>query len=1547
MKRKLKNQLPKANPGGLLKNLLKPRRLKRFFDIKNNPINQANKSNSIFNNTLAFKESQNLIDQMKGLVNKTDEGSQIEFMNIAGQLQKLNPKASFHFNSGEANQYKHKFQDQFDMRMRDVSVPVVNKKTGQYTNVGDFPKLAKYMNEVYPDMVDVNMTGRAPLNMRKNSAGAPYYSELSENLRQYGDFGMAIQGLQSTDPKSLLDFSISRAPFGKIESNYNGDLGNQHNFLQHNSSPFKIESPLAKSSDFKKGVRTSSGFSGLKMNPALMETDPNFEGTFMKFINKIDIPQSRLDNAVAMKNNKEFYSLINQEAGPKYKLDYNVSDLFKKRPEFYPQYKQEGGPLKQYMPGGPVLKLSRKLINKNKNLNIKNLDKTYSLSNFSKNQKRYYNSILEKYPELIKNNELDISKFDEIVNRNIAPMKVNDIVDQTQDVSWNNKRGTWEGFKDNFDGLGTHGYNNLYPNVEASNTGWGEPQLKNLKLKPQVLHFTMPSLLTSLSGVDKMLGKNTSGYTNSFHTSIMKNAPGTFGWARGFADPNDPTTFLLNELQNDLLSNRAPLTGLLNAYNVKDPIKREKEISRYKKNSDLSQSSNKNQINDLRTELNSYQDAIDNYKEGDVLDKYQLESAVNLTREKIDLAQAQMQIYDLYRGPDNLQLTSILNDTYSRQENELMKYLSSQGYNKIGIPQRETMSKIQNWNKNTNFNLMTPTREQQSTLNYYENLSKKLKKQNNNTTPTTLKVGTFDYDIQPIIDKDFVPFKKYGGQTPWLSLNDSPDPEYKNGGPTYEQELDKFQNFIQQEEAGWDYVKSKKSAILKPDGKNYYKVFENNKFYPYYHENDDGTFESEATIGFGRKGSNIFTDYKNGMSLEDAEKNQTEDINNSLRKTKIFIDANYGDGAYKKLSNNEKFMLSDFTYNLGRLSKFPNYADAIMTGDVDKAILEYIRKDKTDGSPLSRNKSYLKEYLQPWIDETNIKNKEEQERLLNQDNIRDTLLQNSNPIDNTYVAPPIMKKGGAADFIKKEEYSWYQKQLKNANGNKEKIDKINKKYPQYSKMNYNDAFSLARSSAEANFGDMTFNWNGKDYTVEEGDDNILQTRDRDELYKINDIINQTPASGAIANGDISTKEDYYNYLQKYYKDSPNESRLLRDIKKDNPNDYLEAFNLVSNNERYNTIRSLQNEKVGTSTNNSYGSPQSGYMSKDGWIPASENTAAPFINNIKQSKNQSIQSNNLDKKNEEFLVSNYFNKGKEQYNEFSENYDAEAVNTFKREFAKNTLGFKGEQLEGFLNYNPNQINDGTSNILTNPEYDDLYKAMNNQMNIQGVVANSDIGNFDPGKAEWQDKDKRMQLMGSKVSDPSYNMKENRNKTWWEDNIGDAWNTLGNKMGSSNNDALNIIGQDLIHGTADWLGDTGMALAGVRPYEAGQRFIQDPFDGNTKLGINMDTALGPIIDAASFLGPIARTLGQGFKRANFINKGLKNTTGFKNNISRGFNLDRDFDALQKINRQLKPNAKPIDLTGNRPVGQNFGNDKFGFNSPFTGENYIFNKSDRLFK
>ena len=225
--------------------------------------------------------------------------------------------------------------------------------------------------------------------------------------------------------------------------------------------------------------------------------------------------------------------------------------------------------------------------------------------------------------------------------------------------------------------------------------------------------------------------------------------------------------------------------------------------------------------------------------------------------------------------------------------------------------------------------------------------------------------------------------QKYGGQTPGLALDTKPDKDFKHGGTVYsakkyfddggditENELEKLMNFIKGQEGDWDYIKSKDSAILKPDGESYYKIYEDGKFYPYYVNQ-----EEDATIGWGRKGENVFDDYSTGIDLNKANEWLNEDINTALRRSKAYYVNKFGDDSWDKLSLNEQYMLADYAYNLGSLSKFPKFTKAIHDKDYETALKEYKRweyidkgTDKEQKLELGRNQPFLETYLQPWVD---------------------------------------------------------------------------------------------------------------------------------------------------------------------------------------------------------------------------------------------------------------------------------------------------------------------------------------------------------------------------------------------------------------------------------------------------------------------------------------------------------------------------------------------------------------------------------------------------
>ena len=191
----------------------------------------------------------------------------------------------------------------------------------------------------------------------------------------------------------------------------------------------------------------------------------------------------------------------------------------------------------------------------------------------------------------------------------------------------------------------------------------------------------------------------------------------------------------------------------------------------------------------------------------------------------------------------------------------------------------------------------------------------------------------------------------------------------EKGKPNTEiSERDRYRNFLKREEAGTEYMKSIDSAIKKPDG-TYYKAFEDGLYYPYIIKG-----ENEATIGYGRKRANVLKDYAGGITEEQALQFMDEDIDNSLRLAQIYVEENknspmYGDvGAFGRLDSATQYMLADYPYNVGKLSKFPNFAKAVLTNDPVGAEKEYKRvKDKSTNEPLKRNIGFYKEYVQPFI----------------------------------------------------------------------------------------------------------------------------------------------------------------------------------------------------------------------------------------------------------------------------------------------------------------------------------------------------------------------------------------------------------------------------------------------------------------------------------------------------------------------------------------------------------------------------------------------------
>ena len=189
-------------------------------------------------------------------------------------------------------------------------------------------------------------------------------------------------------------------------------------------------------------------------------------------------------------------------------------------------------------------------------------------------------------------------------------------------------------------------------------------------------------------------------------------------------------------------------------------------------------------------------------------------------------------------------------------------------------------------------------------------------------------------------------------------------PEAQDGTET---ERQKYIQFALDTESGYDYIRAKDSAIKKLgadgkwDGKTYYKIFEDGKYYPHY-VND----EKRATIGHGHNpvDRDILDEYKDGINETQALDLLDDDVDEKLRLSEIYYNQRFGDNKWNDLTESEKFMLNDYTFNVkgGFHKTFKNFAKAIHDKDFKSANKEYKRKLG------ERNSIFMDAYLKPWMD---------------------------------------------------------------------------------------------------------------------------------------------------------------------------------------------------------------------------------------------------------------------------------------------------------------------------------------------------------------------------------------------------------------------------------------------------------------------------------------------------------------------------------------------------------------------------------------------------
>ena len=201
---------------------------------------------------------------------------------------------------------------------------------------------------------------------------------------------------------------------------------------------------------------------------------------------------------------------------------------------------------------------------------------------------------------------------------------------------------------------------------------------------------------------------------------------------------------------------------------------------------------------------------------------------------------------------------------------------------------------------------------------------------------------------------DMTNFKKYGGQLQ----------KAQDGTET---ERQKYIQFALDTESGYHYIRNKDSAVKKLgsdgkwDGKTYYKIYEDGKYYPHYVGD-----EKRATIGHGHAPNDrdIYEEYKDGINETQALDLLGEDIDEKLRLSEIYYNQRFGDNKWDNLTESEQFMLNDYTFNVrgGFHKTFKNFAKAIHDKDFKSAKKEYKR------ALGERNVIFMDRYLKPWMD---------------------------------------------------------------------------------------------------------------------------------------------------------------------------------------------------------------------------------------------------------------------------------------------------------------------------------------------------------------------------------------------------------------------------------------------------------------------------------------------------------------------------------------------------------------------------------------------------
>jgi len=114
------------------------------------------------------------------------------------------------------------------------------------------------------------------------------------------------------------------------------------------------------------------------------------------------------------------------------------------------------------------------------------------------------------------------------------------------------------------------------------------------------------------------------------------------------------------------------------------------------------------------------------------------------------------------------------------------------------------------------------------------------------------------------------------------------------------------------------------------------------------------------TIAYGHKlqpGEN----FSRGVTDVQATEMLKKDIQTAATRAKQITDFRFGPGAFDRLDNSKKEMLTDFAFN-GVLGKFPKFLDGVVTGNDKEVKAQYIRH--VNGKEMTgRNQAFANRYL--------------------------------------------------------------------------------------------------------------------------------------------------------------------------------------------------------------------------------------------------------------------------------------------------------------------------------------------------------------------------------------------------------------------------------------------------------------------------------------------------------------------------------------------------------------------------------------------------------